>query len=135
MMIIRTDQPAGSGRRSNSQKPVRSNQPFEYSRQGQGDLYIKKCNTRKKCGHKCCGLRGEVDCMPCLEPECQQSDSRLPSGDELCAICFTSELRDEACIKLGCGHVFHANCVLKLLKHGWNTLKISFAFASCPSCK
>lgn len=34
-----------------------------------------------------------------------------------------------------CGHVFHANCVLQLLKHRWSTLKISFAFMQCPTCK
>ena len=38
-------------------------------------------------------------------------------------------------MQLECGHVFHANCVLKLLKNKWNTLKISFAFMHCPSCK
>ena len=36
---------------------------------------------------------------------------------------------------LGCGHVFHANCVLELLKHKWATLRITFAFISCPRCK
>ena len=73
--------------------------------------------------------------MPCLEPECHPAESRLPPADELCAICFTSELKEEACVQLKCGHVFHANCVLKLLKHRWNTLKISFNFACCPACK
>ena len=53
----------------------------------------------------------------------------------MCTICFTSELKDEACVQLGCGHVFHANCILKLLRHRWSTLKISFGFMCCPSCK
>ena len=55
--------------------------------------------------------------------------------DELCAICYTSELREEPCVKLNCGHIFHENCVLQLLQHRWNTLKISFAFMACPTCK
>ena len=38
-------------------------------------------------------------------------------------------------MQLECGHVFHADCVLKLLKHRWNTLKINFAFLACPTCK
>jgi len=38
-------------------------------------------------------------------------------------------------VQLGCGHIFHANCVLELLKHKWATLRISFAFMACPSCK
>ena len=59
----------------------------------------------------------------------------IPSGGELCTICYTSELESEACVQLDCGHVFHANCVLKLLQYRWNTLKISFAFMSCPQCK
>ena len=34
-----------------------------------------------------------------------------------------------------CGHVFHANCVLMLLTHKWSTLKITFGYLDCPSCK
>ena len=26
-------------------------------------------------------------------------------------ICYTSELGEEPCVRLACGHVFHANCV------------------------
>ena len=54
---------------------------------------------------------------------------------ELGQICYTTELGDEPCVKLACGHIFHANCVLELLKHKWSTLRITFAFMSCPSCK
>ena len=73
--------------------------------------------------------------MPCLEPGCAQSETSTVKKDELCAICFTSELSEEPCQRLECGHIFHAGCVTELLKHGWSTLKISFAFMSCPSCK
>ena len=65
------------------------------------------------------------------EPEHSHDDGM----DELCAICYTSELREEPCVKLSCGHIFHENCVLQLLQHRWNTLKISFAFMACPTCK
>ena len=34
-----------------------------------------------------------------------------------------------------CGHVFHVDCVKELLNHKWSTLRITFAFMSCPSCK
>ena len=47
---------------------------------------------------------------------------------ELCCICFTSELREEACVRLSCGHVFHAECVYQLLSHGQNTLAITFGY-------
>ena len=55
--------------------------------------------------------------------------------NELGGICFTSELRDEPCVRFVCGHVFHAGCVLTLLKMKWSTLKISFGYLDCPSCK
>ena len=72
-------------------------------------------------------------------PGCRDSESaaasNLPDPSEICSICFTSSLDEEPCVQLGCGHIFHANCVLELLKHKWTTLRISFAFMSCPSCK
>ena len=82
-----------------------------------------------QCGHRSNGAEGAANCPPCLHSDCNGE------GGELCAICFTSELEEEACVQLGCGHIFHANCVLQLLQHRWNTLKISFAFMACPSCK
>ena len=54
---------------------------------------------------------------------------------ELCGICYTCELGEEACVKLGCGHVFHANCVDMLMSHRWTTLRISFGYLDCPACK
>ena len=76
--------------------------------------------------------------MPCLNEDCLdklEGNHLLPSGGELCTICYTGEPETEACVQLRCGHVFHANCVYKLLKFRWTTLKISFAFMSCPQCK
>ena len=99
------------------------------------EAYIKECRKIHECGHRCNGVRGEKDCLPCLVVECHDEKSRLPAAEELCNICWTSDLESEACVQLGCGHVFHANCVHKLLKYRWSTLKISFAFMSCPSCK
>ena len=60
---------------------------------------------------------------------------QLPTHDELCNICYTCELREEPCVQLSCGHIFHANCVLELLKHKWTTLRITFNFMLCPMCK
>jgi len=54
---------------------------------------------------------------------------------ELGGICFTSELGDEPCVRMICGHVFHANCTLMMLKHKWTTTKITFGYLDCPSCK
>ena len=38
-------------------------------------------------------------------------------------------------MQLKCGHIFHANCVIELLKHKWTSLRITFSFMSCPACK
>ena len=76
--------------------------------------------------------------MPCLHADCaevEESGLNLPASDELCTICYTCELQEEPSVQLTCGHIFHANCVLELLKHKWSTLRITFAFMSCPSCK
>ena len=54
---------------------------------------------------------------------------------ELGGICYTSELGEEPCVRLICGHVFHANCVLMMLTHKYSTLKITFGYLDCPSCK
>ena len=55
--------------------------------------------------------------------------------NELCGICYTSELREEPCVRIACGHVFHANCLYMMLKHRWTTSKITFGYLDCPSCK
>ena len=55
--------------------------------------------------------------------------------DELCTICYTSELSSEQCVTLKCGHRFHLGCVRQLLGHKWSTLRISFGFMLCPQCK
>ena len=31
------------------------------------------CHMPKECGHKCLGVKNEQSCLPCLQPECQQS--------------------------------------------------------------
>lgn len=100
------------------------------------------CNKPKDCGCKCAGVKDEEECLPCLKPQCVNggdgaaaSASNLPTHDELCSICYTCELREEPSVQLTCGHVFHANCVIELLKHKWTTLRITFAFMNCPACK
>ena len=100
------------------------------------EYLIKRCTKRHSCGHRCNGTRDETECnLPCLDPACLPSNSNLPNSDELCTICYTQELGAQSCIKIGCGHVFHADCLLNLLKHRWNTLRITFAFLQCPNCK
>jgi E3 ubiquitin-protein ligase MYCBP2 len=85
----------------------------------------------KNCGHECKGIAKERKCLPCIDPVCTEGANAM----ELCGICYTSDLGDEPCSKLGCGHVFHTNCIVELLKHGHATTRLSFAFMSCPACK
>ncbi len=61
----------------------------------------------------------------------------LESNEEtnLCGICYTCELSEEPCVRLSCGHVFHANCVNLMMTHRWTTTRVSFGYLDCPSCK
>ena len=94
---------------------------------------IEDNNHRPECNHKCTHNNSAplnfINSLPSIDHASEDN------GDDLCAICYTSELREEPCVKLSCGHTFHSNCVLQLLQHRWNTLKISFAFMACPTCK
>ena len=102
------------------------------------DIDFSFCGKVKDCGHKCTGVKDEDECLPCLESDCiieEGGNLNCDDGEELCSICYTCELREEPSVKLSCGHVFHANCVVKLLKHKWASLRITFAFMNCPSCK
>ena len=100
-------------------------------------------NHQHECGHRCNGVEGESIHLPCLEQECIEASVRAGSAQvpiscasgELCGICYTSELGEEACVRLSCGHVFHANCVLMLLQHQYSTLRITFGYLDCPQCK
>ena len=93
--------------------------------------------THKACGHACKGVSQERKCLPCLNADCAEKAGLFDgvNEDALCTICYTSELGAEACSRLSCGHVFHTGCLMQLLRHKWSTLRITFAFMSCPSCK
>ena len=73
--------------------------------------------------------------MPCLVAECTAPRTTVAVEADLCAICYTSSLVEEPCVALGCSHVFHAGCILRLLEHRWTSLRITFGFLACPSCK
>ena len=69
------------------------------------------------------------------EQDTHMCDENSEANDELCSICYTSELSAEHCIILSCHHKFHLDCVKQLLSHKWSTLRITFGFLSCPQCK
>lgn len=49
------------------------------------------CEKTLACGHNCCGIRGERQCLPCLEEECSFHKVADPgvTADDYCNICFT----------------------------------------------
>lgn len=92
------------------------------------------CRVVKRCGHPCPGARDELDCPPCMQPECEERDPKADCADETCAICYTEELGQAPIIKLACGHIFHIECVRARLTAKWSTPRISFEFTRCPLC-
>ena len=71
-------------------------QKMEQEMQRLLDGGIPFCRKQKQCSHSCAGVKGETKCLPCLEPECMTAeDNILPQNDELCTICYTSELKEE----------------------------------------
>ena len=71
-------------------------QKMELEMQRLLDGGIPFCRKAKACSHSCAGVKDETKCLPCLEPECMAAeDNILPQNDELCTICYTSELKEE----------------------------------------
>lgn len=96
------------------------------------------CNKKHDCGHPCRGFKNEVDCLPCLDPECSGKNIGLPGDidtESFCNICWVSGLGSEPCIMLGCKHVFHLGCISKQLEKRWSTPRVVFNFLNCPACK
>ena len=56
-------------------------------------------------------------------------------ADDMCMICFTEALWPIPSIQLECGHVFHYQCVRKILENRWPGPRITFGFRNCPICK
>ena len=108
------------------------------------EIQFHKSDRQLDCGHICNGVQGESQNLPCLVQDCIQfqidiceaSEQMLNCAEgELCGICFTSELSEEPCVRISCGHVFHAECLYMMLTHRWTTKKITFGYLDCPSCK
>ncbi len=91
------------------------------------------CTKRLQCGHACKGFKDEPYCLPCLAPECNQIEGI--NDDTFCSICWTDGLGSEPCVQLHCKHVFHLNCMMKLIEKKWSTPRVVFNFLNCPSCK
>jgi len=89
------------------------------------------CEQVKECGHFCGGVRGEIDCLPCLQ--CAK-DSQ--TKEDFCNICWVEDLGSSPSIKLtSCGHIYHYTCLQSKLKERWPSARITFGFMNCPLCK
>ena len=66
----------------------------------------------------------------------EKKDTRkiTQEGDDFCNICWIDELSAAPCVWLGCGHMFHYECVKEKLDRRWGGAEISFAFADCTIC-
>uniref|UniRef100_A0A7S4II00 RING-type domain-containing protein n=1 Tax=Vannella robusta TaxID=1487602 RepID=A0A7S4II00_9EUKA len=76
----------------------------------------------------------------CIRPECvearKKNEEAETTSEDLCAICWVEELGEHPCLKLTCGHIFHAHCIKDKLKHRWEAgAAVSLTFLECPLCK
>ena len=52
----------------------------------------------------------------------------------MCGICRENQLGIKPCLRLGCNHVFHAECISKQMRER-TTKRISEEHLQCPTCK
>ena len=99
----------------------------------------KTCDKLLPCGHFCCGFRGEIKCLPCLDVACVKKKpdlTRSKTGDDYCTICQIEGLSSAPCIMTKCcGHIFHLHCLMKKFNYKWVTPRIEFGFLNCAGCK
>src|SRR3990167_2335353 len=98
--------------------------------------------THADCGHPSIWHHSMPERMPeCIHPTCVEKKSGNESSqkttlEDFCAICWVEELSYSPCLKLNCGHIFHAECVKNKLKHRWTPGgAVSLSFLECPLCK
>eukprot|EP00347_Sterkiella_histriomuscorum_P002117 403369410 len=90
-----------------------------------------------KCGHFCHGIAKEAKCIPCLDPSCVLKNQELTFGicsEDDCQICYTNPLNTSPVVKLKCKHLFHEECLYKILQNKWSGNRINFGFMNCPIC-
>jgi len=90
------------------------------------------CKKWNPCGHSCCGVLDEQQCLPCLQ--CQDGTGEQ-TAEDFCNICWVESLASAPSIRLQCGHVFHYTCIKSKIKKRWPAARITFGFSECPLCK
>jgi len=101
------------------------------------DLRELACSRTLPCGHACAGVRGEEVCPPCLTCGNDADGEISPLnviGEDLCSYCFDT-LNAEPCVVLDCQHVFHFQCLKRMLEARWSGARIDFGFRNCPVCR
>lgn len=67
------------------------------------------CTKTLSCGHPCCGVQGEEECLPCLHGcKTKQDGNEVKSklqelkqdADDMCMICYTENLSCAPCIRV-----------------------------------
>jgi hypothetical protein len=98
----------------------------------------KWCDKQLECGHFCCGTRGEIVWVPCLDPDWVKANPGLTldqTADDFCMICYMSGLGQAPSIQLDCKHIYHEECLMRVLGDKWSGPRINFEFIKCPNCK
>ena len=96
------------------------------------------CKNQLACGHFWGGTANEDMWPPCLDPDCVSRNPGMTleqTGDDYCIICYTGGLSQSPCLQLDCKHIFHADCLIRVIKDKWSGPRINFQFTKCPSCK
>lgn len=92
------------------------------------------CTKTLACGHACCGVRGERECLPCIHEDCWEESGAGVDGSDFCGICWSEAHTAAPCLKLDCSHVYHAHCLMDQLDKKWSGVKIWFKFLDCAQC-
>eukprot|EP01029_Cantina_marsupialis_P027411 TRINITY_DN766_c0_g1_i2.p1 TRINITY_DN766_c0_g1~~TRINITY_DN766_c0_g1_i2.p1 ORF type:complete len:3952 (+),score=1641.27 TRINITY_DN766_c0_g1_i2:307-12162(+) len=92
----------------------------------------QSCTATLSCGHCCGGIVDEDNHLPCLHG-CETSVS--VDAEDFCMICWTDPLGQAPSVQLGCGHIFHKECIETLIERKYSGPRINFRFMQCPLCK
>jgi hypothetical protein len=59
----------------------------------------------------------------------------IPSKKDCCFIC-TAPMSTAPILQLGCGHIWHADCLKEIVEEGrqQNQKKLGFDYMKCPLC-
>mmetsp|Transcript_34298 Transcript_34298/g.58730 ORF Transcript_34298/g.58730 Transcript_34298/m.58730 type:complete len:467 (+) Transcript_34298:30-1430(+) len=78
----------------------------------------------------------QVDCVKKRISELGEDNTSQINVEDFCNICWTEELGEHPCLKLKCGHIFHAHCIKNKLAIRWEAGgPVNLSFMDCPLCK